>query len=46
LVMAHPQTMNNFYDMYEADLLSNYKIFREDRKAEIEAILKDETDKK
>jgi hypothetical protein len=46
LVMAHPQTMDNFYNIFEADLLSNYKIYREDRRAEIEALLKDETEKK
>ena len=46
LVQAHPQTMNTFFDQYEADLLSNFKIFKEEKRAEIEALLKDETEKK
>lgn len=38
--------MNSFFDQYEADVLSNFRIFTENRRAEIEAILKDETEKK
>ncbi len=46
LVQAHPQTMNNFFDAYEADILSNFKIYRIERKAEIEELLKQETERK
>jgi hypothetical protein len=38
--------MNTFFDFYEADILSNFKIFRAERRAEIEEILKEETLKK
>lgn len=38
--------MNNFYNSYEADILSNFKIFKAERKAEIEEILRQETEKK
>jgi hypothetical protein len=38
--------MNNFFDSYEADILSNFKIFRAERKAEIEELLRQETEKK
>jgi len=38
--------MNTFFDFYEADILSSFKIFRAERRAEIEEILKEETLKK
>jgi hypothetical protein len=38
--------MNNFFDSFEADVVSNYKIFREERKKEIEELLRLETEKK
>ena len=46
LVQAHPQTMNNFFDSYEADILSNFKIYKANRRAEIEELLKQETERK
>jgi len=38
--------MNNFFDSYEADILSNFKIYKANRRAEIEELLKQETEKK
>jgi hypothetical protein len=38
--------MNNFYDSFEADVVSNYKIYREERRKEIEELLRLETEKK
>ncbi|MFO0116687.1 MAG: hypothetical protein ACK521_03430 [bacterium] len=38
--------MNTFFDFYEADILGNFKIFRSERRAEIEELLRDETAKK
>ena len=46
LVQAYPETMNNFFDSFEADVVSNYKIYRTERQAEIEELLRLETEKK
>ena len=46
LVQAHPQTMNNFFDQFETDVLSNFKIYREEKREEIEDLLKQETEAK
>jgi len=46
LVQAHPQGMNDFYDSYEADLCSVFKIHRQDKKEEIMELLKAETEAK
>lgn len=38
--------MNNFFNQFETDILSNYKIYREDKRAEVEELLKQETEAK
>lgn len=38
--------MNNFFDQFETDVLSNFKIYREEKREEVEELLKQETEAK
>lgn len=46
IVQNHPDTMNQFYDDFEADCCGAFSIYKESRKEEIEEKLKLETEKK
>lgn len=46
ILNAHPDTMNEFYNDYEADVAGSYQIYKKDRQEEIEEKLKLETEKK
>lgn len=46
IVEGHPDTMDNFYDDFEADVCGVFKIFKESRKEEIQELLKVETEQK
>lgn len=46
LVEQHPQTMNVFYNDFEKDCLSVFKMQNESKRAEIEALFKKETEER
>lgn len=46
LVEQHPLTMNTFYNDFEKDALSVFKMFDESKRPEIEALLKKETEER
>ena len=46
ILNAHPDTMNEFYNDFEADIAGSYQIFKEDRREEIVEKLRLETEKK
>ena len=46
ILNAHPDTMNDFFNNFEADVAGSYLIFKEDRKEEIEEKLRLETENK
>ena len=46
ILNAHPDTMNNFYNDYEADICGSFQIYKEGRREEIKEKLRLETEKK
>ena len=46
ILNAHPDTMNQFYNDYEADIAGSYQIYKKERREEIEEKLRVETEKK
>lgn len=46
ILNAHPDTMNQFYNDYEADVAGSYQIYKQERREEIEEKLRIETEKK
>lgn len=46
ILNSHPDTMDNFYNDFEADVSGSFLIFKEERKEEIEEKLRLETEKK
>ena len=46
ILNAHPGTMNEFFDNYEANICETYQIHREDRLEEIQEKLRLETEKR
>lgn len=46
ILNAHPDTMNEFYDDFEADMGGSFQIYKEERREEIQEKLRIETEKK
>ena len=46
ILNAHPDTMNEFYDNYEADMGGSFQIYKESRREEIQEKLVKETEDK
>lgn len=46
ILNAHPDTMNEFYDDYEADMGGSFQIYKESRREEIQEKLRVETEQK
>ena len=46
ILNAHPDTMNEFYNDFEADVSGSFQIYKESRREEIQEKLRLETEQK